>query len=121
MIKLDVARLLQDKEISNPLHFLKKSGFNYHTAYRLLNSSVDSIPYKHLEKLCLLLNCTPNDLFAWTPSEEVKKPEQYHLYKLSGRKAKPSMLGIIKNLPEDKLNELHEFAMRLTKSENTKE
>lgn len=121
MMKLDLARILQAKEIANPLQFLKKSGINYHTAYRLLNDTVDSISYKHMEKLCLILNCTPNDLLAWIPPDHVDKPEQYNLSKLSGRKAKPSMMGIIKNLPEDKLHELHEFALRLNKSENTKE
>ncbi len=112
MLTFDLARLLESKEILNPLQFLMKSGFTRHTAHRLLRHRVDSISYRNLETLCLALNCTPNDLFSWVPASDSVN-EKTALQKLTGRTRKGSFIGKLKSMPEDKLDQLRQFVDKL--------
>ncbi|MBI1767430.1 MAG: helix-turn-helix transcriptional regulator [Bacteroidetes bacterium] len=113
MLTFDLARLMESKEIQNPLQFLMKSGLTRHTASRLLHQNVASINYRNLEQLCLILNCTPNDLFSWTPDSK-KNTDKTALQKLAGRTRKGSILGKLKTLPEDKLDQLRQLVDKLS-------
>ena len=65
MIKLDVLRLL--KERGKTKYWLyKQLGMSYQNFSRMVNNETKSIRYENIETMCLLLNCTPNDLFAIT-------------------------------------------------------
>lgn len=65
MIKLDVLRLL--KERNHTKYWLyKQLGMSYQNFSKMVNNETKSIRYENIETLCLLLNCTPNDLFVIT-------------------------------------------------------
>ncbi|MBI3882889.1 MAG: helix-turn-helix transcriptional regulator [Sphingobacteriales bacterium] len=65
MLYLQLPAILNQRGVNDHLSFLVKSGFTYHTAHRLLHNSNNSISFKHMEKLCVLLNCSITDLFVW--------------------------------------------------------
>lgn len=113
MLTLDIFRILESREIQNPLHFLHKNGFNYHTSRRLLSQHFAGISYRNLEKLCLLLNCTPDDLFSWSPDNNSVQTKPA-LKKLSGRQRKGSILNKLKQLPEDKLEQIRQFVDKVS-------
>lgn len=46
------------------------------------HEKVASIRLDHLEKLCLLLNCTPNDLLRFSPDKNQVVPETHALHQL---------------------------------------
>jgi hypothetical protein len=112
MLTLDLNRLLEHREIQNPRAFLVKSGFTYHKAGHLLKNQIGGL--RHLELLCLALNCTPNELFSWTPDKDVRSPKKQALSKLMDHKRNGRLLPKIKELPEDKLEELHRFIDKLS-------
>ena len=47
----------------------KQLGMSYTNFTRMVNNETQSIQYKNIEIMCLLLDCTPNDLFVLTPDE----------------------------------------------------
>ena len=65
MIKLDVLRIL--KEQGKTKYWLyKQLGMSYQNFSKMVNNETKSIRYENIETMCLLLNCTPNDLFVIT-------------------------------------------------------
>ena len=69
MIKLDVLRLL--KEQGKTKYWLyKQLGMSYQNFSKMVNNQTKSIRYENIETMCLLLNCTPNDLLVITEDLE---------------------------------------------------
>ena len=62
MIKLRVLELLE-KNGKTKYWLYKQLGMSYQNFNRMVNNKTKSIRYENIETLCLLLNCTPNELF----------------------------------------------------------
>ena len=65
MIKLDVLRLLEEQG-KTKYWLYKQLGMSYQNFSKMVNNETKSIRYENIETMCLLLNCTPNDLFLIT-------------------------------------------------------
>ncbi len=65
MIKLDALRLLE-KRGKTKYWLYKQLGMSYQNFSRMINNETKSIRYENIETICLLLDCTPNDLFVIT-------------------------------------------------------
>jgi len=65
MIKLDVLRLLEEQGRTK-YWLYKQLGMSYQNFSKMVNNQTKSIRYENIETMCLLLNCTPNDLFIIT-------------------------------------------------------
>lgn len=65
MIKLRVLELLE-KNGKTKYWLYKQLGMSYQNFNRMVNNQTKSIRYENIETLCLLLNCTPNELFEIT-------------------------------------------------------
>ena len=65
MIKLDVLRLLEEQG-KTKYWLYKQLGMSYQNFSNMVNNQTKSIRYENIETMCLLLNCTPNDLFVIT-------------------------------------------------------
>ena len=65
MIKLDVLRLLEEQG-KTKYWLYKQLGMSYQNFNKMVNNETKSIRYENIETMCLLLNCTPNDLFVIT-------------------------------------------------------
>lgn len=65
MIKLDVLNILE-KRGKTKYWLYKQLGMSYQNFSRMVNNQTKSIRYENIETLCLLLECTPNDLFVIT-------------------------------------------------------
>lgn len=65
MVKLDVLRLLE-KQGKTKYWLYKQLGMSYQNFSKMVNNETKSIRYENIETMCLLLNCTPNDLFVIT-------------------------------------------------------
>ena len=65
MIKLRVLELLE-KNGRTKYWLYKQLGMSYQNFNRMVNNQTKSIRYENIETLCLLLNCTPNELFEIT-------------------------------------------------------
>ena len=65
MIRLDVLRLLEEQG-KTKYWLYKQLGMSYQNFSKMVNNQTKSIRYENIETMCLLLNCTPNDLFVIT-------------------------------------------------------
>ena len=65
MIRLNVLKLLEDQG-KTKYWLYKQLGMSYQNFSRMVNNETRSIRYENIETICLLLNCTPNDLFEIT-------------------------------------------------------
>ena len=65
MIKLDVLRLLEEQG-KTKYWLYKQLGMSYQNFSKMVNNQTKSIRYENIETMCLLLNCTPNELFIIT-------------------------------------------------------
>ncbi|MEE1007042.1 MAG: helix-turn-helix transcriptional regulator [Acutalibacteraceae bacterium] len=65
MIKLNVIDLLE-KNGKTKYWLYKQLGMSYQNFNKMINNQTKSIRYENIETICLLLNCTPNDLFKIT-------------------------------------------------------
>ena len=65
VIRLDVLRILE-KQGRTKYWLYKQLGMGYQNFNRMVNNETKSIRYENIETMCLLLNCTPNDLFVIT-------------------------------------------------------
>jgi putative transcriptional regulator len=65
MIKLDVLRILEEKG-KTKYWLYKQLGMSYQNFSKMVNNQTKSIRYENIETMCLLLNCTPNDLLVIT-------------------------------------------------------
>ena len=61
MIKLNVLELLE-KQGKTKYWLYKQLGMSYQNFSRMVNNQTKSIQYENIEAMCLLLDCTPNDL-----------------------------------------------------------
>ena len=71
MIVLNVKELCYLRGITKPFTTLRKAGISQQQAHRYLSGKKERIVLQHIEVLCKLLRCTPNDIFKWEPD----KPE----------------------------------------------
>jgi DNA-binding Xre family transcriptional regulator len=112
MLYFNVRRLLDLRGIENPYTFLMKQGFVSQTASNLVRNRVGHIKPEQMETLCLILNCTPNDLFDWRPDKKSVVPENHALRSLS-KENTPSFTQMVKEVPIEKLNRLESFMNEL--------
>ncbi len=69
MIKLNVLELLE-KNGRTKYWLYKQLGMSYQNFNKMVTNQTQSIRYENLETMCLLLNCTPNDLLVFTEDTE---------------------------------------------------
>jgi len=75
MLRLRVLELLEEQG-KTKYSIYKKMDMSYQNFNRMVNNETKSIQYENIETLCLLLNCTPNELFEFDfdlPAETGKK------------------------------------------------
>ena len=65
VIRLDVLRILE-KQGRTKYWLYKQLGMSYQNFNRMVNNETKSIRYENIETMCLLLNCTPKELFVIT-------------------------------------------------------
>lgn len=65
MIRLRAQELLEKKG-KTKYWLYKQLGMSYQNFSRMINNQTKPIRYENIETLCLLLECTPNELFEMT-------------------------------------------------------
>lgn len=65
MIKLNVLELLEEKG-KTKYWLYKQMGMSYQNFTKMIRNETKSIRFENIETLCLLLECTPNELFIIT-------------------------------------------------------
>lgn len=104
MLTYNLKKLFRLRGITSIASFLVQNGFGKQTAYRINEGRFSYLSPAHLEKLCIALNCTPNDLMEWEPNTNIEKPELLGLNKL-----RPAPVGDFRHfandIPYEKMND----------------
>lgn len=109
MLFLNLNPIFRLRGIEKPFSFLIRSGFTNHTAHYLLSASPRSIRLDHIEKLCLLLKCVPNDILNWNPDPEGQTDENTPLNILRNNESFSfDLKKALMNLPIGELKSLSE-------------
>jgi hypothetical protein len=103
--------------IERPHSFLMKNGFASQTARNLMTNNVVHIKPAQIERLCVLLHCTPNDLYEWRPDANAPAAENHPLKELKRDAPAQSIAQMVKDLPVEKLGELEAIINGLKNAE----
>lgn len=64
MVKLNVLTLLKKKE-KTKYWLYKQMGMSYQNFQKMICNETASIKYSNIEALCVIFDCTPNELFIF--------------------------------------------------------
>lgn len=120
MLIFRLSRVMALRGVSVPYSFLKQNGFHRTVARNLSHDRVENIKIAHLEKLCRLLNCTPNDLFEWKSDDNAANAlnENHVLQSLKRNQTAQSLRKVMKDIPVDKLERIEEVLNQLKDERN---
>ncbi|NLT51332.1 MAG: helix-turn-helix transcriptional regulator [Ignavibacteria bacterium] len=106
MLQFNFTRIFKARGIDKPFSFLVNSGYSANTATRIANNRVNRFDLADLEKICLLLNCTPNDILEWIPAKEDENNENHPFASLKRTGLEIQVLQVLNTLPINELTEL---------------
>ena len=69
MLRYNFQRLFTQRGVNNQILYLIGAGFTRGVASRIVNKKNYRLSPKQIETLCKAFNCSPNDLFEWTPDK----------------------------------------------------
>lgn len=114
MFYLNLKKIMRLRGIENDYRMLLKLGFASSTARMLLDGSAYQIKFEQLEKICLALNCTPNDLLEWQPPAESPVAETHSLQNLR-RKPEKDLPKLLAEIPSNKLDQVIDILQQFSK------
>lgn len=118
MLSLNLRPIFSTRGIEKPYSFLVKNGFTSHAANNLLNSKTRVFRLDHIELLCEVLLCEPNDLLLWKPDSDKTIAPNNPLNKLmANEESKTDLKNTLFNLPYQQLKEI---SNKLTKEIDNK-
>lgn len=115
MIIFNVKSLLVARGYKATPYLLTKMGISINNAKRLLNGSTKTLSLKDVEKLCVFLNCTPNDLLNYIPEPDPTGTEGYMLHTLTKNNEDINPIDALKILNHAEMLELNRHIKTLVK------
>lgn len=103
MLKYNIGRILKARGIDRPFGYLTNEGFSKSFASRIRDNRVNQLQNKDIEKLCLALGCTPNDLFDWTPDGRTERYKDHPMQQLNREGKEIDLNETLSSIPVDKL------------------
>jgi len=104
MLQFNFTRIFKIRAVDKPYSFLVKNGLSSNFAHRMARNKLNSCSLPHLEKVCKLLNCTPNDLIEWEPDNEPDNRKYTALQSLKKENKFADIEEITRTIPLDELS-----------------
>ncbi len=117
MLYLHLSPIFAARGIKRPYSFLIKAGFTHHAASSILHSSTRSFRLDHIEDLCRVLVCEPNDLLAWKPDQNVQYAAHNPLEKLRVYGNEPTLNETLATMPFSELKKVTKDFLNIDKEE----
>ena len=112
MIRLNLNRLTFQKGITKPIGYLRTIGIRYETAKHYMGGRQKTLKLIDIEKLCMALHCTPNDLLEWHQSEhDAPLPATHPLAALHRAEPKANIGQLLLNASPEKLMEVQKLLL----------
>jgi len=106
MIRYNFERIFRAKGIDKPYSYLVRSGFSENFSTRVKNNKIKMLSLEQLERLCIVLRCSPNDLLEWQPDKH-SNPGKDHPLNALFRPGKMIDMGkTLHSIPLDRIEEI---------------
>lgn len=105
MLSLNLAPIFKARGIDKPYSFLVKNGFTPFTATNIINNNSRVFRLDHIEMLCNILVCEPNDLLLFTPDKDKQYAPNNPLLKLSIDDSNSNWPATLATMPFKELKE----------------
>ena len=109
MITYNFDRLFKARGINKPFSFLKRAGLSDSFASRVKNNRVSRLDLKMIERLCLLLRCSPNDIMEWVPDNETEVDKDHPINAIRKSDKVIDITKTLNSVPLDKLDDIEEL------------
>lgn len=106
MIRYNFNRIFKARGIEKPFSYLSKAGFSQNFATKVKNNQVARLNMSELEKLCILLRCTPNDFCEWIPDKDVQLDSEHPLQKLKRTEKVIDITKMLNSIPLEYLEDI---------------
>ena len=118
MLTLNLTPIFKARGIEKPYSFLVKAGLSPHSANSAINSKTRVFRLDHIELLCRILVCEPNDLLAWIPEKGQNYSKDHPLLKLKQEITDNNWQQILAAMPFKELKEVTKDFINKNKTEN---
>jgi len=117
MLKYNFNRIFKARGIERPFTYLRKAGFSDNFATKAKNNRVKRLNLEIIERLCIQLHCTPNDLMEWVPDNghEIGKDHPINIIKKSVKVV--DITRTLNSVPLGKLEEIESLISEKLKNE----
>ena len=112
MLKFNIKPIFELRGIDKPYSFMVNNGFSGRTTNMIINNKVKVLRLEHIERLCLLLLCEPNDFLEWKPDKDKIYSEKNPL---NGLRRTENIKNISETFSEMTFQELKDLAKTLQK------
>lgn len=106
MLTFNFSRIFKARGIDKPFSYLVKVGYSDNFATRVVNNRIKRLNLDDLEKLCELLQCTPNDLLEWIPESKDVSNNKHPLISIKRSEKVVQLTKILNSVPLDKLDDI---------------
>jgi DNA-binding Xre family transcriptional regulator len=120
MINYNFDRIFKARGVDKPFTYLTNAGFSDNYATKIKNNKIRRIGLKELEKLCILLRCTPNDFYEWIPENEEQVDKVHPLNVIRKSDKVFDLTKTLNSVPLGELDELEELINQTIKSSPNK-
>ena len=103
MLTYNFKRIFRARGVNKPFSYLVKAGYSENMATRIVNGRVKELGLADMEKLCVLLQCTPNDFLEWTPGRHDTNIENHPLAPLKRDETVVHLTQLLNTMPLEKL------------------
>jgi DNA-binding Xre family transcriptional regulator len=110
MLRYNFERVLKARGIDRPYAYLVQQGVHGHLASGIRKNKVRLLRMDSLEKICLILHCTPNDIMEWVPDERQASDGDQPMNDLKRNDVVIHLTQTLNALPLDKVEEVVKFA-----------
>jgi len=106
MIKFNFNRVFRARGIDKPFSYLVSMGYTPNYSTRIVNNRIKNLNIQDIEKLCTLLQCTPNDFLEWIPDAKDAGNDKHPLIPLQRSNKVIQLTQMLNSIPLDKLTEI---------------
>lgn len=106
MLNYNFDRVFKARGIDRPFSYLKKAGFSDNMAVKINRNKVVRLTLKHMELLCTLLRCTPNDFMVWEPEKGEQVSKDHPLHQIKRDEDQVAITQMLNSIPLGKLSDI---------------
>ena len=109
MLQYNLKRIFKFRAIDKPYTYLTLHGFSSNFASKVVQNKLVRMNNREIEHMCLILRCTPSDLFEWIPDEGSPVDENHPMNKLKTSGNEIDFNKSMRSVPMEKMDELRKI------------